>query len=301
MKLKKVLSLALVSLMGVATFAACGEQAASVSTETSSVATESSSVAQETTDVEWTADVADIVERGVLRVGVKNDVLGFGFQDLLSGEYSGMEIDLAMKMAEQLGVEVEFTAVTAATRTELLDSGDLDCVIATFTITEERKESWAFTTPYYVDAVTALVEDASGVTNLEGLVGQTIGVSSGSTSARAMVAEMVEQGLIEQAEFDYDTFDASTWSTGVSFQQYDNYPAISTALAAGEIAAFCVDKSILSYYNTDGRSYIEDQFSPQDYGVATTLDSEMAAFSEELISAWLADGTIEALIAEHNL
>lgn len=87
------------------------------------------------------ADVQAIIDRGVLRVGVKNAVIGFGYQDELTGEYSGMEIELAEKIAESLGVDVEFTAVTAATRTELLDSGDIDCVLATFTITDERKES----------------------------------------------------------------------------------------------------------------------------------------------------------------
>ena len=107
------------------------------------------------------ADVQAIKDRGVLRVGVKNAVPGFGLQDALTGEYTGMEIDLAAKIAEELGVDVEYTTVTAATRGELLDSGDIDCVLATFTITEERKKTWDFTTPYYTDAVTVLVEDAS--------------------------------------------------------------------------------------------------------------------------------------------
>ena len=58
-----------------------------------------------------------------------------------------MEIDLAKKLAEFLGVDVEFTTVTAATRTELLDSGDIDCVMATFTITDERKQILGFHHP----------------------------------------------------------------------------------------------------------------------------------------------------------
>lgn len=45
-------------------------------------------------------------------------------------------------ICEHLGVDVEFTTVTAATRGELLDSGDIDAVLATFTITDERKKSW---------------------------------------------------------------------------------------------------------------------------------------------------------------
>lgn len=306
MNWKKMLSLMLVGVMSMAMLAGCSSDDTAADTSTADTSAEVSAdtsadatVADEGT--EWAADVQAIIDRGVLRVGVKNDVLGFGFQDLLSGEYEGMEIDIAALIADYLGVEVEYTAVTAATRTELLDSGDLDCVVATFTVTEERKESWSFTTAYYVDAVTALVEDSSGITSLEDLVGATVGVSSGSTSARAMVAQMVELGLIDEAAFDYDTFDAATWTDSISFRQYDNYPAISTALAAGEVDAFCVDKSILSYYKTTGRSYIDDNFSPQDYGVATTLNSGMAELCEELITTWLADGTIDNLIAEHGI
>ena len=86
------------------------------------------------TDTKYSPDVQAVIDRGVLRVGVKNAVIGFGYQDPLTKEYSGMEIELAKKIAESLGVDVEFTAVTAATRTELLDSGDIDCVLATFKI-----------------------------------------------------------------------------------------------------------------------------------------------------------------------
>lgn len=246
-------------------------------------------------------DVQAIIDRGVLRVGVKNAVIGFGFQDTLTGEYSGMEIDLATALAEELGVEVEFTTVTAATRTELLDSGDIDCVLATFTITEERKQSWDFTTPYYTDHVTVLVEDASGIKTLADLEGKLVGVSSGSTSARALTSAMIEAGVIEGKDFSKETFDAATWKEGVTFQQFDDYPGISTALAAGQVDAFCVDKSILAVYKIDGRSYIEDEFAPQEYGIATKKDSGFSAYCEAFIQAKLEDGTIEGLIEDYNL
>ena len=246
-------------------------------------------------------DVQAIVDRGVLHVGVKNAVIGFGYEDPTTGEYTGMEIDLATRIADYLGVDVEFTAVTAATRTELLDAGDIDCVLATFTITEERRQSWDFTTPYYTDYVTVLVEDESGITDLAGLKDKVVGVSSGSTSAKALTKAMIEAGVIDGGAFDADTFDPATWTEGVSFRQYEDYPSISTALSAGEVDAFCVDKSILAVYCTEGRSYIADQFSPQEYGVATTKGSGMSALCEELITGWLADGTVDGLIAEYNL
>ena len=77
--------------------------------------------------------------------------------------------------------------------------------------------------------------------------------------------------------------------------------AISTALSAGEVDAFCVDKSILAIYKTEGRSYIDDKFSPQEYGVATTKSSGLSAYVDELIQGWLADGTIDSLITENGL
>ena len=271
-------------------------------------ATQESAASGETAAAEATAatgeygeDVQAIIDRGVLRVGVKNAVVGFGFQDTVTGEYSGMEISIAEKIAESLGVDIEFTTVTAATRTELLDSGDIDCVLATFTITDERKESWDFSTPYYTDYVSVLVENSSGITSLADLVDKKVGVSSGSTSARSLTSAMIDAGLISGDGFDAETFDAALWNEGVSFQQYDDYPAISTALSAGEIDAFCVDKSILAIYNTDGRSYIEEQFSPQEYGVATTKGSDFSAYVDGLITEWLSDGTIDGFIAENNL
>lgn len=306
MKMKKLSALLLAGVMAASVLTGCGSTeapAASSAPKSSESAAESSSQASSEADsaTEYAPDVQAIVDRGVLRVGVKNAVLGFGYQDELTGEYSGLEIELAKKIAAYLGVDYEFTAVTAATRTELLDSGDIDCVLATFTITDERKKSWDFTTPYYTDYVTVLVENSSGITSLADLVDKKVGVSSGSTSAKSLTKAMIDGGFIDGSAFDADTFDAATWTTGISFQQYDDYPTISTALSAGEVDAFCVDKSILAVYNTDSRSYIADKFSPQEYGIATTKDSGFSALCEELITGWLADGTIDALIAENGI
>ena len=198
-------------------------------------------------------------------------------------------------------MDVEFTTVTAATRTELLDSGDIDCVLATFTITDERKQSWDFTTPYYTDHVTVLVEDSSGIQSLADLKGKLVGVSSGSTSARALTSAMIDAGVIDGTGFDKETFDPATWTEGISFQQFDDYPGISTALAAGQVDAFCVDKSILAVYKTEGRSYIADEFAPQDYGIATKKGSGFSTYCEDFVTAKLADGTIAGWIADYNL
>lgn len=279
--------------------AACGGSSSSTAASTASSA--AASGAASAASVAFGADTQAIVDRGVLKVGVKNAVQGFSFQDTLTGEYKGLEDSLAEMIADYLGVDVEFTTVTAATRGELLDSGDIDAVLATFTITDERKKSWDFTTPYYTDYVSVLVEDSSGIKTLADLKDKVVGVSSGSTSARALVKAMIDEGVLDGASFDADTFNADTWKEGISFRQYDDYPAISTALSAGEVQGFSVDKSILAIYKTEGRSYVDAEFSPQEYGVATKKGSDFSTVCEDLITGWLADGTVESLIKENGL
>ena len=112
---------------------------------------------------------------------------------------------------------------------------------------------------------------------------------------------MIDEGVLDGATFDADTFNADTWKDGISFRQYDDYPAISTALSAGEVRGFCVDKSILAIYKTEGRSYIDAEFSPQEYGVATKKGSDFSTLCDDLVKGWLADGTIEQLIKDNGL
>ena len=286
------------TVLALTALTACGGSASSTAASTASSAASGSAAASSEA---LSADVQAIVDRGVLKVGVKNAVKGFSFQDTLTGEYTGLEDSLAEMIAEHLGVDVEFTTVTAATRGELLDSGDIDCVLATFTITDERRKSWDFSTPYYTDYVSVLVEDSSGIKALADLKDKVVGVSSGSTSARALVQAMIDASVISGDGFDADTFNADTWKDGISFRQYDDYPAISTALSAGEVDGFCVDKSILAIYKTDGRSYIDAEFSPQEYGIATKKGSGFSALCDELVTGWLADGTIDGLIKDNGL
>jgi aspartate/glutamate/glutamine transport system substrate-binding protein len=285
-KLSKILTLGVTVLMAASIFAGCGDEKKSADSG------KSSNVAE---------DVAAIKKRGVLRVGVKNVTKGFGYQDPATGKFSGLEVDLSEALAKKLGVDVEYTPVTAATRTALLDSGDIDMVAATFTITPERKNSWDFTTPYYTDHVGVLVEKASGLKTLADLKGKVVGVSSGSTSAKALIKAMIDAKIIDGEGFDPKTFDAATWNKGVSFKQYADYPAISTALTSGEVQAFCVDKSILAIYCTDDRTFLKEQFAPQEYGLATKKGSGMSKVAEEAVQGWLKDGTIKKLEAKYGL
>ncbi len=301
MKLNKLIALLLAGVLCFALVACGSGESTPTDTPTEAPVTDETEAPNDTADEtetpdapetsdELAADVQAIVDRGVLRVGVKSDVPGFGYQDVLTEEYSGMEIDLAYKIAETLGIEdVTFTAVTAATRGQLLDSGDIDMVIATFTITDERKESWNFTTPYYTDAVSLLVKTDSGIADYADLEGKVIGVSTGSTSMEALIAAAAENGI--------------TLTQEDNFSEYATYPEIKTALDAGRVDAFCVDGSILSGYLDDTVHILESvRFSPQEYGIATKLDNTgLAEYLDNLINTWLSDGTIDQLISDNGV
>lgn len=237
------------------------------------------------------ADVQSIVKRGKLKVGVKTDVPGFGMQGL-SGDYTGMEIDLARKIAEAMGLkadDVEFVAVTAKTRGQLVDSGDIDMVIATFTITEERKKTWNFSTPYYTDAVSLLVKKNSKIETYKDLEDKLVGVAEGSTSKDALIAAAAKAGV--------------TLTDTKNIQTFPDYPSIKAALDAGQVQAFCVDGSILTGYLDAGTILLTSiRFSPQYYGIVTKLSNKgLAGFVDNLVKKWLADGTIAGFIADNKV
>ena len=237
------------------------------------------------------AEVQAIVKRGKLNVGVKSDVPGFGMQDL-SGDYKGMEIDLAHKIAEAMGLkadDVNCVAVTAKTRGQLVDSGDIDMVIATFTITPDRLKTWNFSTPYYTDAVSLLVKKNSKITGYKDLADKLIGVAEGSTSKDALIAAAKKSGV--------------TLTDTKNIQTFPDYPSIKAALDAGQVQAFCVDGSILTGYLDGGTTLLTSvRFSPQSYGIVTKLSNKgLAAYVDNLVKKWLADGTIAAMIKANNV
>lgn len=231
--------------------------------------------------------VESIKEAGVLRVGVKDDVPNFGLRNTGTNEIEGFEIDLAKKIAEEILGDpdaIEFTPVTAKTRGPLLDNGEVDILVSTFTITEERKETYNFTTPYYEDAVGILVKKDKGYEGLADMDGATIGVSQSSTTSELVAGEAEQYGI------------------ELSFSEYATYPEIKAALDSGRVDAFSVDRSILNGYIDDSTVILPDRFGTQEYGaVAKKTNTELAEYLNGLVEGWLEDGTIEDMIGEWGL
>ena len=244
-----------------------------------------SALTNSTSDAQLEAGVQDIVDRGVLRVGVKQDLPNFGYRDPESNQYTGMEVEIAKKVAAELGVDIEFTPVTAQTRGALLDNGQLDMVIATFTITEERKELYNFTTPYYTDAVGFLVRKDSNVqSSWEALDGLTIGVTQGS----------IQWGLLEEI--------AAEKGIELNFRELGSNSEVVVALAAHRVDAFSIDQSILSAFLGKTNELLDLQYQPSEYGIVTKKsNTDLATYLDGLVQDWTEDGTLQAIYDDFGL
>ncbi len=231
--------------------------------------------------------IAGIQKAGILKVGVKPDVPKFGLFDTRTSRYEGMEIELSQMIAKEIlgdSSKVAFTPVTAKTRGPLLDNGDIDLVIATFTITEDRKLTYNFSTSYYTDAVGLLVKKSAGFTGLKDMDGKTIGVAQTATS----------QQVIQEA--------ADKLGITIYFMEFATYPELKAALNSGRVDVFSVDKSILNGYLDNECEILPDSFSPQNYGIASRLANKaLAAQIDRLIKKWIANGSMDALIKKYEL
>ena len=235
---------------------------------------------------EDSAEVAAIKQRGKLLVGVKADVPNFGYQDL-GGEFEGLEIDLAHKLAEVIlgdANAVEFTAVTAKTRGPLLDTGELDMVIATFTIKPDRILQYDFSKPYFIDSIGLLVNKDSGIKSFADLAGKTIGVAQSATTKDALQAAADAAGIT------------------VTFSEFPTYPDIKAALSSGRIDCFSVDKSILNGYVDDTTELLADSFAAQPYGIALKKgNTGLLSVVDDTIAAMRADGSLDTMVSKWSL
>ena len=105
---------------------------------------------------------------GTLKVGVRDDVMNLGYLNPTTGQYYGMEIDLARLLAEDLGyAEAEFVTVKPDTRKDMLLNGDVDCLIAAYSISETRLENFDFSPAYYSDYTRIMVEKTYMIGSIE--------------------------------------------------------------------------------------------------------------------------------------
>ncbi|KZE99699.1 MULTISPECIES: glutamate ABC transporter substrate-binding protein [unclassified Rhodococcus (in: high G+C Gram-positive bacteria)] len=221
--------------------------------------------------------ISSSAEAGNLIVGIKFDQPGLGLRNP-DGTFSGFDVEVAKYVAGQLGVDeanIEFKESPSAQRETLIENGEVDYIVATYSITDTRKEKVGFAGPYFVAGQSLLVRnDNTDITGPASLEGKRLCSVSGSTPAQNIADEY----------------------PGVQLQNYDTYSACVEALNNNSIDAVTTDDIILAGYAAQFPGQLKvvgEPFTTENYGIGLNKDdtegrNQINDAIEEMISsgAW---------------
>ncbi|GED30581.1 MULTISPECIES: transporter substrate-binding domain-containing protein [Brevibacillus] len=267
---KKVTGLGLVLMLGASVLAGCG---AGKTSEGASQGGQAASGAAAGT-------VAKIKERGKFVVGVKYDLNLFGLKDPATGNVEGFDIDIAKAIAKKvLGDEnkIELKEVTSKTRIPMLKNGEIDAIIATMTVTEERKKEVDFSDIYFMAGQSLLVKKDSPINGLKDLQkGMKVVTAKGSTSAKNIREKAPDVEVLE----------------------FENYAEAFTALKAGQGDALTTDNALLYGMAKQDPNYrvTEETFTEEPYGIAINKgDAEFVKTVNDLLKEMKDNGEYDKI------
>ena len=217
--------------------------------------------------------MAKIAQRGRLIAGVDQNSYLMGFRNSFTGEIEGFDVDVARQIAKAVfGDEkkVQFKVVTAAERIPMLQSGAVDVVVRTMTITCDRLKDVDFSQVYYQAGQRVLVRRNSGITGVEGLADKRVCVASGSTSLG---------NVVNRAK---TTVSVPNWTDCLVMLQQGQADAIST------------DDTILAGLAAQDpyTEVVGSRFTDESYGVGVPKGQEdLVRFVNGVLERMRADGT----------
>lgn len=262
--MKRLLKTGLISLIAVVLLAGCGSGG---SKETSSSSDGKSTLEQ-------------IKERGKLVVGVKTDTRLFGLKNPSSGDIEGFDIDIAKQLAKQiLGDEnkIELKEVTSKTRIPMLQNGEIDAIIATMTITDERKKQVSFSDVYFEAGQSLLVKKGSSIKGIDDIkAGTKVLAVKGSTSTQNIREKSPEATVLE----------------------FENYAEAFTALKSGQGDTLTTDNAILYGMADQDSNYtlVGEPFTDEPYGIAVKKgDDEFVKEINKGLEKMKSDGTYDEI------
>ncbi|NDU71703.1 transporter substrate-binding domain-containing protein [Actinomadura sp. DSM 109109] len=221
-----------------------------------------------------------VTDKDSLVIGVKEDQPALGVKRP-DGTYEGFDVDVATYIAGRLGVpksRLTFRTTNSSVREDALARGDVDLIVATYSITAKRKAKVTFAGPYYVAHQDTFVRaDAGGIRNVRDLKGKRICEVKGSNSWR----RVIEERKVAARPVTVDT-----------------YGACMEALAGGRLDAVSTDDLILAGFaaGRPGRM-INAPFTDEKYGVGLKKgDLKGCEEVNRAITGMYQDGTAQRLL-----
>lgn len=206
--------------------------------------------------------VAEIQQSGTVKIGVFSDKKPFGYVDE-NGKYQGYDIYYGNQIGKDLGVEVEYVPVEAASRVEYLVSGKVDIILANFTVTEERAKQVDFAAPYMKVALGIVSPDNALITDAEQLKGKTLIVSKGTTADMYFLKNYPDVKLLK----------------------FDQYSEAYAALLDGRGDALSTDNTEVLAWALENKGY---SVGVQSLGQLDTIAAAVQKGNTDLLN-WLND------------
>lgn len=224
-------------------------------------------------------------ESGKIRIGIKFDQPGLGFKK--SGTYVGFDVDVAKYVAKKLGYsedEIVWKEAPSKQREAMLQNGDVDMILATYSITDERKNAVSFAGPYFVAGQDLLVrKDDHSINGPEDLNGKHLCSVTGSTSAATVKEKFASE---------------------VQLMEQPGYAECATALFSGIVDAVTTDDIILAGLASASRGKLRvvgKPFTQEYYGVGIKKgDTALAKKINAAITEMIKDGSWERAIADNT-
>ena len=256
-----------------ATSAAASAMSGAESAMSSAAAGASSAAAGATGD----SQVLTNAGAGKITVGIKFDQPGLGLKNP-DGSFSGFDVEVAKYVAGKLGVPeggITFVESKSAEREGLIARGEVDYIVATYSITDARKEKVNFAGPYFIAAQDLLVKsDNTDITGPEAMAGKILCSVTGSTSAQKV---------------------KDNYAQDVALQEYGTYTECVEALRSGAVDAVTTDNVILAGYAAQYPGELKlvgKGFSTENYGIGLKKgDTAGTEAINAAIAAMIADGS----------
>lgn len=268
---KKIIALGLTAVMAVAVFAGCGNNS---STENTNSNNENVSTEGENSG-EGTLDYDKII------VGLDDTFAPMGFRDE-NGELTGVDVELANAVSEELGIPFEFQPIDWSMKETELNNGTVDLLWNGYTITEERKQVVSFTDPYLENRQIVVTMADSDINSIADLAGKTVAAQDMSSAVDAI------EGKPEVKD---------TFAELVTFETNDQ---CLRDLEAGRSDAVVADEVLVKYYisqkGAEKYKILDEDFGEEEYGIgARKDDTALVEAINGAMDALKEDGTTKAI------
>jgi len=218
-------------------------------------------------------------ERDKLIIGVKTDVPLFGWEDPKTGVIDGFDIDIAKLLALHLlgdAQKLELKPVSPSSRLAFLQTAEVDLVIATTTITDERKQLVDFSESYFDLGQSLLVRKHSNIREVKDLAYNNVLVVKGTVAIKILPKKMPAAKLLE----------------------YEDYASAIKALRAGKGVALVTSSAILLgiQKNNPDLHLVGGLFTFESFGIAVQKgDSVMQQAVNDVLRKIRASGEYNAI------